>query len=198
MPFSNGFVSCLRFPCLPLYQISPPKPQVTTFLLANGQAKRKRVGWRQAPLRPPALLEKNKVDVQCSLWDSAPCSLSWEGKGLVCDSCYIVESGVCPAPPGAQMGSGPPCSATISPEPCWCRGWDGGVASNSILKKDRWFFKCCVQSKKEGSRREERSEARMNTLITYGEQIEPMIFRKQESEVAQSCRILCDPVDCGL
>ena len=38
----------------------------------------------------------------------------------------------------------------------------------------------------------------MNTLITYGEQIEPMIFRKKESEVAQSCRILCDPVDCSL
>ena len=113
MPFWNGFVSCLRFPCLPLYQISPPKPQVTTLLLANGQAKGKRMGWRQAPLRPPALLEKNEVGpVQLVRFSALLAQLG--RKGLVCDSCSIVVSGVCPAPPGAQIGSGSPCSATSS------------------------------------------------------------------------------------
>ena len=60
--FSDGFVPCLRFPCLLLHHISCPKPRVTNILLGDVQAKGERVGWR-----PPALSEKKK-QYRCPAW----------------------------------------------------------------------------------------------------------------------------------
>ena len=77
-------------------------------------------------------------------------------------------------------------------------GAGGGMGAWLPIHQKRTVDFSSVAFKAKRKATEERSEARMNTLITYGEQTGPMIFRKQASEVTQSCRILCDPMNCSL
>ena len=77
-------------------------------------------------------------------------------------------------------------------------GAGGGMGAWLPIHQKRTVDVSSVAFKAKRKATEERSEARMNTLITYGEQTGPMIFRKQASEVTQSCRILCDPMNCSL
>lgn len=81
-------------------------------------------------------------------------------KELVCDSCSIVVSGVCPAPPGAQIGSGSPCSATSSPRNLAGAGGGMGAWLPILHQKDTDDFSSVeFKAKRKGG--EEKKEAKL-------------------------------------
>lgn len=108
---SDGFVPCLRFPCLLLPHISCPKPLVTNLLLGDVQAEGERVGWR-----PPALSEKKTIEMPRVVREAQPplCSAGKE-RGLSVTAVALLWTVLLQGPPGAWMGSALRCPATNSP-----------------------------------------------------------------------------------
>lgn len=165
LQLSNGFVPSLRFPCLLLHHISPPKPWVTNVLLGDGQVKGKR-GWRvletgciraTGPFREKKMQMSSAVSENqapaCSVgkekgWSATAVALLWERLGQ---------------PPSRSVDGVRPCVAgpQTHHKLAWAGGGVGAWLPNLDWKRPADFSSMEIKARKEEGSREGKREAKL-------------------------------------